>query len=322
MTPNSIKVNPNLIVDRRFFEFLVNTDNIICSIILNTDTQPGVNYISPVNGDMISYLPDSKVKESFDPFKQNGRITIKIGRLVSKLVNDTDILKYKISQPAIEEFVNYYKSWFDESLIEYKIIEGEEIRKWYLDRNYFTPNGSCVGTLWNSCMRYIDRQKFLDLYCANKNIKMLIMTTMDLGVEKVRARAILWENVEVISSSIEMSPNIKIMDRIYSVFDSDIFIFKRWASQNGYIPKWEQNAKSHQFFDVKGEAIKIKCNIKIDKKDFDYYPYLDTFPFFNIMKGTLSNDEYSSNWMFKLVQANGNLEPVIEEEDEEFYDED
>lgn len=318
MTSKSIKINPNLIVDNRIFDFLVNTNNIICNLILNTDTQPGVNYISSVNGDMASYLPDSKVKEGADPFKQNGRIYIKIGRLVSKI-----IIHYKISQSTIEEFVNYYKSWFDDSLIEYKIVEGEDIRKWYLDRNYFAPNGSCFGSLWNSCMRYTDRQKFLDLYCRNKNIKMLVMTTMDLGVEKVRARALLWEDVDVISSQLEISPKIKVMDRIYSVFDSDIFIFKRWASQNGYIPKWEQNAKSHQFFDIKEEPVKIKCNIKIDSNYLEYYPYLDTFPFFNINNGILSNDEYNNDWTFKLVQSNGRLDidPVVEDEFiEDFYE--
>ncbi len=203
MTSNSIKVNPNLIVEKKFFDFLENTNNIVCSIILNINTNPIVNYISSVSGDMVSYLPDTKAKESFNPFMQNGRVTIKIGRLISKIIYDTDIVKYKISQSAIEEFVNYYKSWFDDSLIEYKVIEGEEIRKWYLDRNYFAPNGSCVGSLWNSCMRYNEKQKFLDLYCMNKNVKMLIMTTMDLGVEKVRARALLWENVNVVSSQFE-----------------------------------------------------------------------------------------------------------------------
>lgn len=319
MTSNSIKVNPNLIVEKKFFDFLENTNNIVCSIILNINTNPSVNYISSVSGDMVSYLPDTKAKESFNPFMQNGRVTIKIGRLISKIIYDTDIVKYKISQSAIEEFVNYYKSWFDDSLIEYKVIEGEEIRKWYLDRNYFAPNGSCVGSLWNSCMRYNEKQKFLDLYCMNKNVKMLIMTTMDLGVEKVRARALLWENVNVVSSQFESISKVKIMDRIYSVFDSDVQIFKRWASENGYIPKWNQNSKSHQFFDFKGEATKIKCSITIDNKKFEYYPYLDTFPFFNIDNGTLTNDEYSNEWEFKLSQANGSLHPsIIEEEEEEF----
>jgi hypothetical protein len=46
-------------------------------------------------------------------------------------------------------------------------------------------------------MRHKERLKFLDLYCTNSNIKMLILTSNENGVEKLRGRALLWDDVIV-----------------------------------------------------------------------------------------------------------------------------
>ena len=322
-----VEISGNLTVDRNIFDFLANTNSLVSAVILNIPTEYGISYISPSDkSDMVSYLPMDKYKEENDPFADKCRSSIKIGRLISKLFTDEKLKEYNITPSHIEDFVNKYKSWFDRSDIEFRIVEGEEIRKWYLEHNYFTPSDSCVGSLWNSCMRYKDRQKFLDLYCKDPNVKMLIMTTKHDGVEKLRARSLLWNSVEVIGKQDDIPPTVKIMDRIYSVFDSDVHTFKKWADQNGYIPKWEQNAKSHQYFDVKGQPFKIKCKLKIMDSMLKYYPYLDTFPFFDMDNGVLYNDEFNRLWMYKLVQANGGLfppdpEPEMEPEfDDEYFD--
>ncbi len=316
---NSVRINPNLVVDKQFFEFLVNTNNIICSIILNGETEKGINFIKSLDSEFISYLQDEKKKDDVDPFTQSNRVRIRIGRLVSKLIPNKYINDLRISNSQIESFVNHYKSWFDTSSYQYKIVEGHEIKKWYLDDNYFILNGEQSGTLWKSCMRYEERQSFLELYCKNK-VKMLILTVKVDDEEKLRARALLWDNVEVISSQEDLPSNIKVMDRIYSVFESDVVSFKKWASENGYICKWEQNAKSHQFFDIKHNPVKIKCQIKLDDYRLESYPYLDTFPFFDIDNGVISNNEYNNRWKYKLVQANGSLFPeeidiVVDDDD-------
>lgn len=320
----TVRISSRLSVDRIFFEFLSNSNNIISRIILHGETLPGINFISSTEKiDMISYLPDNKFKNEygFDPFDKNiGRTYLKVGRLVSKIIPDNYIKEYTINDATIESFVNSYKSWFDNSENELRIVEGDDILKWYNERNYFiTETGNRIGTLWASCMRQEERQKYLELYKYN-NVKMLVLLVKVGGVEKVKCRALLWDNVK--SFNQEYS-NIKIMDRIYSVFDSDVDTFKRWADENGYICKWEQNSKSHQYFNVKGDVIKLKCEIKLDKKNLDYYPYLDTFPFFDFENGILFNDEFSSH-DYKLTQANGRLEPTQHEEEplheDEMYD--
>ena len=322
----SVKINDNLYVDRSLFDFLINSNNIISALILSCETITGPNYFAPsVKEDMVTYLPANKFKEELVESVYDdgiGRSSMKVGKLATKLLPKKVLEISGVNNTIIENFVNQYKSWFDKSLTELKVIEGEEIRQWYLDENYLCPGGNKIGSLWKSCMRYNERQKFLDLYCSNDNIKMLVMITKDNGVEKVRSRALLWDDVVVTSQNDQFPENIKVMDRIYSVFDSDVYTFKKWADDNGYIPKYEQNAKSHQFFDVKGNPVRIKCKIQINNFLFQYYPYLDTFPFFNIVDGVVYNDQYAKRWDYKLVQADGRLERVEEDNYDDNYEED
>jgi len=319
MTRRQIKINKSLYVDQEFFQFLLNSNSIICQLILNTETNDEINYISSTDHqDKVSYLPQCKFNDEItDPFANKiGRVTLKVGRFINKFLNENIIESFKISKSDIEKFVNDYKSWFDPSKFVLKIVEGEEIRKWYNEKNYYSSNGYQNGSLWNSCMRYEKRMKFLDLYCTNPKIKMLVMLQEKDNEWLVRSRALLWEDVEVTKDFSGTLPHkIKVMDRIYSVFDSDVNTFKKWAFDNGYIPKFEQNAKSHQFFDIKGEIVRISCVIDLDNGHFGSFPYLDTFPYFNWDKKQVSNDEYKFNWDYKLVQADGSLERESQEEE-------
>ena len=317
-----VRIHDNLVVDKEFFDFITNCNHIICRILIygtiNDDCD--INYISTSNKvDMISYLPNSKVKDGVDPFESTSRVIMRVGRLVSKIIPKHYYTSQGINDSTIEEFVNMYKSWFDRDNYTFKVVDGDEIAYWYNADNYSTPT---VGTLWNSCMRYEDRLKYLDLYPKN-GVKMLILLNSS---NKLRGRALLWDKVSVSNSSTtELPSEIKVMDRIYTIFDSDVNLFKRWAEDNGYVPKWHQNSKSHQIFDVKGVPVVANCSLKLDNFNLKYYPYLDTFPFFNKSGGVLYNSEFNI-WDYKLVQANGALEREHHDEDEfhedEFVDED
>lgn len=311
----SVHINDNLQVDKNFFNFLSNSNNIICSLILyGSSGSSEINYISPAGKDMVTFLPMKKVKSlsMFDePYQHKLRMQMKVGKLVSKLIDENLIKAHSVKDVHIESFVNLYKSWFDTSNYTFKVVEGEEIREWYSARTYDMPS---LGTLWNSCMRYDERSKFLDLYC--KNLKMLVMINQTPDGPKLRARALLWDNVEVIKPTDRYPAYIKVMDRIYTIFDSDVISMKKWAEENGYTPKFDQNSKSHQIFDIKGEPQLISCKVNLTFSKFKYYPYLDTFPFFNPDCGYLSNSEFGVPWQYKLVQADGNLFRQREDEDE------
>jgi hypothetical protein len=322
-----VRLNKYLTVDQDVFKFFSNNGHhIITNLITSLDTNPDVNFVSIGDkGDNISFLPMSKFKpdSEYDVWeKKSGRTSMKIGRFLKKLIPEIYLERYEIKNHHIEDFVNSWKSWFEPVPYTLKVVEGSEIKYWYDESNYSTVDGLQYGTLWKSCMRYKERLKFLDLYSKNPNCKMLVMLVNQNGREVLRSRALLWDNVIVDKSNSldNISDTIKIMDRIYSTHDSDVVLFKKWAEENGYLPKWEQNAKSHLFFDVKNQPIKIKCSVKLDKSVFSFYPYLDTFPFFNYRDREISNDEYGFSWDYKLVQATGGLEPERTEDDE--YQED
>ncbi len=315
---NTFRINRHLTVDSGFRDFLVSSPCRVCVVIKSIETLPGIDYIGITDKlDTISYLPSTKVEyieaNGIDPYSNGiGRVYLKIGRLVSKLCGKNIIDQY-ISNSDIEEFVNQFKSFFDESNRKLTIVEGENIRKAYLDRNYIYPD---CGTLWKSCMRYKERQKFLDIYINNPDIiKMLVMYTNQDGEDKVRARALLWEAEDMVGNK------VKVMDRIYTVYDSDVFIFKRWASQHGYITKFYQNAKTQNIFDINNKEVIMDLKVILPNHNLGTWPYLDTFPFYDMNTGTFYNHE-NKHYEHILIQSNGELYPSEPEPEEPDFEND
>jgi hypothetical protein len=301
-----------LIFNSEMIDFLSLTSNRISDILIHGGSdlilEEG-NFIKKENDDFLSYLPKSKYGkvDEFDPYEKGiGRVKIKIGRFIRKFISEKSFITFSINDQTIESFVNSFKSYFNSTTESIKIVEGDEILKWYLEENYYTPNGNRFGSLWNSCMRYYDRNKYMRLYTKNHNIKMAVF----LVDNKVRCRALLWDGAKDLDDK-----NYKVMDRIYSVYDHDVILFKKWASENGYISKWTQSAKSEKTFDVGGIATTIDLIIKLESYDFRYYPYLDTFKYFSQWKGTLSNSR-KWNYDYILIQSNGSVEPEPEPDPE------
>lgn len=277
------------------------------------------NFIKRVEGaiDTLSYLPKKKYSviqndASKDPFGDGvGRQTIKVGRFVKKFLQDTAFNEFNIQDSDIEKFVNFYKSYFNYDPTKLNIVEGEDVKKFYLEDNYFMPNGHRYGTLWNSCMRQSERNKFMNLYVLNE-VNMLVLFS-DCG--KVRARALLWDNVKEFGSDI----TYKFMDRIYTVYDHDVDVFKKWAKDNCYLTKWEQNAKSELYVDIEDNPEKKHLYVTLEKHNLSWYPYLDTFKYYNCTKGRFSNSQ-SYNYDYTLIQSSGLVEREQESESEEWYD--
>ena len=309
-----------LIFNDEMFNFLqfAQKDSIIAAVFLQGDTShinDEGNYIKRVDNeiDVVSFLPKSKY-EKVENNWENGRVKIKIGRFVRKFLTEFSFKNFKVTDTLIEKFVNLYKSYFSRDTSKLKIFEGEEILKYYLEDNYHTLNGGRFGSLWNSCMRQPERNKFMKLYAKNKDkVKLLVFFSDD---DKVRARALLWEGVKDHKDS---TKEYKFMDRIYYVYDHDINFFKDWAKENGYISKWEQSAKTELLFDIDGEVKRLQLYVNLDDSGLSYYPYLDTFKNFYVSRNRFSNSQ-NYNFDYVLVQSNGKVER--EPEPDEYYDED
>ena len=315
-----------LIFNDEMYSFLqfAQRESIIAALFLQGDSShinDEGNYVKRVEDeiDVVSFLPKSKYEKVENEW-ESGRIKIKIGRFIRKFLTDFSIQNFNINDQMIEKFVNLYKSYFSRDISKLKIVEGEEILKYYLEDNYQSLNGNRAGSLWNSCMRQRERNKFMKLYAKNSDkVKMLVFFSDD---DKVRARALIWEGVKDHKDS---TKEYKFMDRIYYYYDHDINFFKDWAKENGYLCKWEQSAKTEMLFDDgTGSPVIKQLYVMLDEYNLPYYPYLDTFKFFNFNKGRFSNsDSYIFDYI--LVQSSGAMEREEREPDEDemlYFDED
>jgi hypothetical protein len=217
-----------------------------------------------------------------DKMWKTNRSEIKIGRYTRRVLKN--IMNVDVKDSSIEEFVNLYKSTFDyrKGLKDkIKIVSGEEIRKWYYEVNY-TDGG---GSLNNSCMRYIKCQKFFDIYVKNPEVCRMLILEED---GKLNARTLIWT----------LQDGKIFMDRVYSVYDSDIEIFKNYASDNGWVTYYQSEKETG------------KLLVQLGKHEYEMYPYMDTLAYYNPKTYQLTDD--SSSWgkdeYYQLQNTNGDYE--------------
>ena len=203
----------------------------------------------------------------------NRKGEVKLGRFINKFL--TAIGK-TFPAAVIERFVNKYQAEVlltKDALNNFKVVEGEDIRKWYHEQMYESANG---GQLANSCMRYPKCQEFLDIYVENPQVcKLLIFTPNE---EKLSGRALLWT----------LENGKKYMDRVYTNKDTYDNLFSKWANENGY-----------------SKGIESSSIVKVNTKDYELYPYMDTFIYYDAEEGKLSNSQIFQRPYAQLDETEG-----------------
>lgn len=256
----------------------IESQSLVASLLLRgriTDdslVESPVNYISLGSHDKskISYISKDRVdslREGDSPWTSSRRYMAKPGAFVAKLFTD-------ISSKEVETFSNLIRTLTMKDPMRFEVVEGEIIKDYYSYNSYANSNGS----LGVSCMKHEHCQKYFDLYTDNTdNLSMLVMLDEN---DSLMGRALLWN-----------FDGKKIMDRIYTNNDEKLsFRFKQWATENGYLYKTEQNWFNSLFFEnVNTPSQELRFDIKLPKYSHDRYPYMDTFKFFNVSKGTFSN---------------------------------
>jgi len=207
--------------------------------------------------------------ETRSPIEPNGSIStrksdVRLGRFLNKFiaaVSKDFNNKMNITAATIEKFVNLYEAELiirQNAFDDFKVVEGEDIRKWYHQKYY--EGGS--GQLSNSCMRYPTCQDFFDIYVQNPEVcKMLIYIN---EYNELRGRALLWT----------LSDGKKYMDRVYTSKDSYDNLFLKWGNKNGY-----------------SKTIVNSSVVNVNAKDYELYPYMDTFTYYDADEGKLSNSQ-------------------------------
>jgi len=246
-----------------------------------------VNFISISREDRtkISYLTVDRISnlDVSEYWTSSWRFQIKPGGFISKLFKN-------VSSKEVEKFSNLFRTQSVKPKFNFSIVKGESIKQYYHHSSYQDDR----GTLGSSCMKHDSCQKYLGLYVENDDkIKMLVMTD-DFG--NLMGRTLLWQ-----------FDSYKIMDRIYTVCDEDLsFHFKQWATQNGYLYKSEQNwYNTLQFEQIGQKKQELKLEVSLNESEFRYYPYMDTFKFFNPDTGTFSNYRPDGRDHYTLCSSDG-----------------
>ena len=271
----------------------IKSESIVADLLLKTRhnkedlVEDPVNFISVSSQDnsRISYLTTERMGQ-IDPdsyWTSSRRFHVKPGGFISKIFKD-------INPKDVEVFSNLFRAESKKPKFTFSILKGEDIRNYY----HYSKHSSDYGSLGASCMRYDSCQKLFDLYVSNPEI--ISMLAIIDEYDKIMGRALLWN-----------FDGNKIMDRIYTINDEQLsFYFKKWATDNGYFYKTQQNwYNSVQFEKLGGEMKILKLDIKLDKPEQYYYPYMDTFRFFNPNTGILSNYRPEGEDHYTLCASDG-----------------
>lgn len=212
----------------------------------------------------------------------NNRNNIKIGRIVRSILTKAGI---DFTDKDIEDFVNAYKSNYDimnDAFSKFDLIKGDEIGYWYHQDRYEIRS----STLGNSCMSEVGIS-FFELYSKNSNCSLLVLYSdiyphkiVDNKYKgtKIKGRAVVWNTNKGF-----------FMDRIYTNYDSDVKLFIKYAHQNGWWTKREQD--SDLTFSITNGVTIEQADLIVDLEEskFDRYPFLDSLGYINFENKKLSN---------------------------------
>ena len=206
-----------------------------------------------------------------------GRQEIGVGRGIRALLLTTG---EKFLDKDIEEFVNLYKAAidkFNDKFSFFEVVTGSDIAHWYHNRNYFIRS----GTLGSSCMAGVPAS-WLEIYTENPEQVALIIYKSQEDTDKIIGRALLWT----------LNDGKKFVDRIYTVNDSDVQLFRDYAKENGWYTKYHNSSTTNsQAIAPDGSNVSLRLVVTLNKKYYDHFPYLDTLKYFTPGSGVLNNSD-------------------------------
>lgn len=229
------------------------------------------------------------------------RTTMSIGRFLTKILDKLEEVKTNFKANNVhdsvkEKFINSFKSNYivlKQGVEElFFTVSGEEIRNYYYEKSYMSENGQ----LGSSCMRFKSCGKYLDIYVRNPEVCKLLCLKAPNG--KIRGRAILWT----------LDNGEQFLDRIYTNNDSDINLFGTYINKMGI-------KYSHRFN-------YLDASINLIPIEYDMYPYMDTFRFYQPSTGLITNNVkqkklYNTGEVLELRNTNGEITGEFELTNEE-----
>lgn len=223
------------------------------------------------------YVNDIRYNNS-NVYKSMSRNVIKVGKFIKKVLGN-------LPDDEVENFVNNFKTASVIGSLKVELVSGKDITYWYNSDNY----ESIKGSLGSSCMA---GKQFFQLYEENPEVCQLAIIERE---GKLIARALVWK-VESDNSEIKYY-----MDRPYSIMDHYVSILTDWAKSKD-MALWTRSFGCVEF---RGKEIYPDMKVKINKLNYDSFPYLDTFRRYDYRKGYLHNDQSYKKRGYQLVSTSG-----------------
>ena len=219
---------------------------------------------------------DKRGSSSASGVTQKSRNSVAIGRFINKLFPG------KYNDKDREEFVNSFKASIEQGTERFEVVEGEDIAFWYSYENYKEDS----GTLGNSCMAR--KTNLFGIYTQNQDVcKMLILKEDD----KIIGRSLIWKLASIKHIKQDVEGIEYFMDRQYTIKESDVQKFRNYAKEQGWCYKSYNNHHSLSTVTIDGVEKNVDMTIKVATKDYNRYPYMDTFKRYDVNNGILHNDD-------------------------------
>lgn len=191
--------------------------------------------------------------------------------------------KQRFPDSMYEDLVNRIKSALSVAY-SFELVSGKDIVKYYNEKYYDNSQGT-RGNLHKSCMRHSQCSKFIEFYAEIPEAHMAIIKKG----EKIVGRAMVWE------TNFGMY-----MDRRYTAIDFLENKFIEFAKKNKWhyktrnsyengdrITMYNHNTKSYD--NVSYVPLVVKISNEAVKDKVEKYPYADTFQFYHMFEGLLTN---------------------------------
>lgn len=214
---------------------------------------------------------DNRLKEVWSKSRQD----LKIGKAIRALLKSANI---EFLDKDLESLVNELKAEIailNDKFSYFNVVKGDDIPYWYDYRKYEEQR----GTLGGSCMKDVGNYYF-DLYVKNPDVCQLVILKSEKNNDKIIGRALLWK----------LTDDNFFMDRIYTINDADVNLFREYAKKNGWYSKYYNNSTD----DIKaiapdGNTVdSLSGVVNIKPGYYEGYTYMDTLKWFTPDSGKLS----------------------------------
>lgn len=210
------------------------------------------------------------------------RQQMKIGKTIKKLL---DKVNFNYDENDITEFTNLFKSAIKQKIYKFKffeVVNGSDIAEYYDVNNYYDSDS---GELGNSCMKSVD-DEFFDIYVLNPQKVSLAILKHPERSSKITGRALVWK----------LDSGEFFMDRIYTAYESDVYLFKEFAKYKKWNVKAINDSSIPESVISPTGDIKPISNIQVSIEDHDYYyyPYMDSLKYYSPEKNVLTTRNLSN----------------------------